>query len=56
MHAIAGKARWDVERIAFIWPPAVNASGENSTVSIPITTCLFVIELGQLARVVHRAM
>src|SRR5579864_8722674 len=51
MHLVAREARRNVERIAFVWPPTIDAHREILAVCIPIAARALFVELGELARI-----
>ncbi len=56
IHAIARQARCDVQRIAFIRPPPVDAQRENRPMFVPITARLFFYRQFRIARIVNGAV
>src|SRR5438552_2282449 len=56
VHAISNQPRGNVQWIAFIWPPAINAHGEVLTVCAPLATRLFFIEFGKFARITRGSL
>src|ERR1700690_641588 len=55
IHAIAHQPRGNVERIAFVGPPAVHSLSENFAMSVPIAGCEIFVITRKLAGVVHGA-
>src|SRR6266436_3944429 len=56
IHPVASETRCDVERIAFVGPPAIHAQRENLAMYVPVATGLLVGGLRWIACIVHRAM
>src|SRR6266566_5145785 len=56
VQAISNQPRGNVQWVAFIRPPAVNAHGEVLTVCVPMATRLFFIESGKVARITRGSL
>jgi hypothetical protein len=56
VHANTREPGRDVQRIAFIGPPSINAFGKDLAVHVPITSSRLLIKARHLARLVDRAV
>ena len=55
IHAVARETRFDVERIAFVGPPAVHAEREGFAMGVPSATDLLFIEASDVTRIADRS-
>src|SRR5256885_73192 len=55
IQAISREAGGNVERIAFVGPPAIEAHGEILAMSVPVAACLGLVELRDFAGIAHGA-
>src|SRR5437868_12388322 len=53
MHAIADETGLEIERIAFVGPPAVHAESERLAMLVPVAARAFRVETRKVTRVVH---
>src|SRR5579864_4969437 len=52
VHAVSHQTRWDIEGVAFVWPPTIDPHSEIFSVGVPIATGFGLVETRQVAFVV----